>query len=147
MITIALFIIAILFASLLFSYASAVLIMVGIEASGGEPGSIVVMFVGLLVITLLLSVVVTTAMLIAKKRYHKSFPARWSVVLFLLLYLPFQINGLFFPDDRFDSLATLLSVMFFFSFIPFFHCIAQSLINLAAFIRQRNIPILAQVAE
>ena len=140
---IAIYIISALLTNFIFSVVTSMLIVFGIEKTGGDPGAPIIMLVSLLCICGILSVATATAMGIAKAKYQKEFPAKYSAIIFLFTYFPFHIIGFYFSDDQLGALAAPLAIltviMLFFSYIPFFHMIAQGFINLNEFVKRQEL--------
>ena len=136
---IAIYVISALLTNFVFSVATSLLIVFGIEKSGGDPGAPIIMLVGLLCICGILSIVTAAAMGTAKAKYQKEFPAKFSALIFLFTYFPFHILGIYFPDAQLDFLAELFAIMQFFSYIPFFHMTAQGLVNLNEFVKRQEL--------
>ena len=139
----AIYIISALLTDFVFSVVTSMLIVFGIEKTGGDPGAPIIMLVVLLCICGVLSVATATAMGIAKTKHQKEFPAKFSALIFLFTYFPFHIIGFYFPDEQLGFLATPLAIltviMLFFSYIPFFHLTAQLLINLNEFVKRQEL--------
>jgi hypothetical protein len=146
---IAIYFFSALLTNFVFSVVTTMLVVFGIEKTGGDPGTPIIMLFSLMCICGLLSILTATAMGMAKSKNQKEFPARFSAAIFLFTYLPFHVIGIYFPDERLDSLpipsvvmqffAILFVIMLFFSYIPFFHVTAQGLINLNAFVKRREL--------
>ena len=131
------YIISALLTDYVFSLATSILVTAGFYKMGSDLGSPGIMLFSLLCICGFLSIVTATIMGIAKAKFQKEFPARFSALIFLFTYFPFHIIGLYIPDEKLGflaaPLAALLTFMVFFSYIPFFHMTAQGLINLYKF--------------
>lgn len=140
---IAIYIVSALLTNYVFSFATSLLIVFGIENTGGDPGSPGIMLVSLLCINGILSIVTAVIMGIARAKHQKEFPAKYSALIFLFTYFPFHVVGLYFPDVQLGFLEAPLGILFvvmlFFSYIPFFHMTAQGLINLNEFIKRQEI--------
>lgn len=140
---IAIYIISALLTNYVFSLATSILITAGFDKMGSDPGSPGIMLFSLMCINGILSIVTAAIMGIAKAKYHKEFPAKFSALIFLFTYFPFHIIGLYVPDEQLGFLAaplgTLLAIMLFFSYIPFFHTIAQGLVNLYEFVKRQEL--------
>ena len=140
---IAIYIIAALLTNFVFSVVTSLLIVFGIEKTGGDPGSPGIMLFVLIFICGILSNVTAAIMGVAKAKYQKEFPAKFSALIFLFTYFPFHIIGLYFSDEQLGSLAAplsnLFSYMLFFSYIPFFHMTAQGFINLNEFVKRQEL--------
>jgi len=140
---IAIYIISALLTNYVFSVATSLLIVFGIENTGGDPGSPGIMLFSLLCINGILSIVTAGIMGSAKAKYKKEFPAKYSALIFLFTYFPFHIIGIYFSDEQLGALAaplaTLTVIMLFFSYIPFFHMTAQGLINLNEFVKRQEL--------
>lgn len=140
---IAIYIISALLTNYIFSVLTSLLIVFGIERTGGDPGSPGIMLVSLLCINGILSIATAVIMGIAKGKYKKEFPEKFSVLIFLFTYLPFHIIGIYFSDEQLGALAaplaTLTVIMLFLSYIPFFHMTAQGLINLNEFVKRQEL--------
>jgi hypothetical protein len=139
---VAIYIISALLTNYLFSVATTLLITAGFEKMGSDPGSPGIMLFSLMCINGVLSLVTAAIMGIAKAKYQKEFPAKFSALIFLITYFPFHIIGFYFPDEQLGSftapLAILFVTMLFFSYIPFFHTTAQGLTNLANLLKGRS---------
>jgi hypothetical protein len=140
---IAIYIISALLTNFVFSVVTSMLIVFGIEKTGADPGAPIIMLVSLLCICGILSIATATAMGIAKAKYQKEFPAKYSALIFLFTYFPFHVIGLYFPDEQLGFLAAPLAIltviMLFFSYIPFFHMTAQGFINLNEFVKRQGL--------
>ena len=132
------YIISALIGSFSFSIVTSILIVFGIEQMGEDPGAPAIMLVGFIFICGILSVVTWAIMDIMKTKFQKEFPAKVSAGIFLFMYLPFHIIGLFFTDGQYDFLAIPTTIMLFLSYVPFFHLVAQSLTNLDKLFRKRK---------
>lgn len=101
------------------------------------------MLFGLLCIYGLIGVLIAAAMEIAKVKYQKVFPAKFSALIFLFTYFPNPIIGSLFTDAQLGSLAAPLgivtSIMQFLSYIPFFHMTAQGLFNLNKLVERQEV--------
>ena len=139
---IVIYIISALITNFVFSVATSLLVVHGIDKSGGDPGAPIIMLVGLMCICGILGILAAAAMGIAKTKYQKEFPAKLSALIFLFTYFPFHIIGLYFSDEQSGILAaplgTLTVLMLFFSYIPFFHMTAQGFINLYEFVKRQE---------
>lgn len=126
-----------------FSVVTTMLIVFGIEQTGGDPGAPIIMLIGMMFYTGILGIVTAIAMATAKAKYNKEFPAKFSVIIFLIMYVPFHIIGFYFPDEQLGPLAAPLGILtvilLFFSYIPFFHMTAQGLINLNEFVKRQEL--------
>jgi hypothetical protein len=140
---IAIYIISALLTGFIFSIVTSLLIVSGIEKTGGDPGSPGIMLFVLMFICGILSIATATGMGIAKDKYQKEFPAKFSALIFLFTYFPFHIIGFYFSDEQIGALATPLAIltviMLFFSYIPFFHMAAQGLIDLNEFVKRQEL--------
>jgi len=140
---IAIYIISALLTNYIFSVLTSLLIVFGIEKTGGDPGSPGIMLISLLCINGILSIATAVIMGIAKAKYKKEFPAKFSALIFLLTYFPFHIIGNYISDEQLGALAvplaTLTVIMLFFSYIPFFHMTAQGFINLNEFVKKQEL--------
>ncbi len=140
---IAIYIISALLTNYVFSVATSLLIVFGIENTGGDPGSPGIMLVSLLCINGIISFVTAGIMGSAKAKYKKEFPAKTSALIFLFTYFPFHIMGIYFSDVQLGfleaPLAILTVIMLFFSYIPFFHMTAQGFINLNEFVKRQEL--------
>lgn len=139
---IAIYIISALLTNFVFAIVTSMLIVFGIEKTGGDPGSPAIMLVSLLCINGILGIATAVIMGIAKAKYKKNFPAKFSVLIFLFTYLPFHIIGIYSSDKQLGilavPLATLTVIMLFLSYIPFFHMTAQGLINVNEFVKRKE---------
>lgn len=137
------YLITALLTNYMFSVATSILIIAGYDKMGVDPGSPGIMLFSLLCINGILGIVTATIMGIAKAKYHKEFPAKFSALIFLLTYFPFHIIGLYFPEEQLGfmtaPLGSLLAILVFFSYIPFFHMAAQGLTNLYEFVKRREL--------
>ncbi|MHC1782403.1 MAG: hypothetical protein AB9891_06520 [Anaerolineaceae bacterium] len=140
---IAIYIISACLTNFLFSFATTIIITMGFDKMGSDPGSPVILLISLMCICGILSIVTATIMGTVKTKYQKEFPAKFSLLIFLLTYFPSHIVEFFFPEQQLDILAAplgiLLAIMLFFSYIPFFHMTAQGLINLYVFARKQEL--------
>lgn len=140
---IAIYIISALLTNFVFSVVTSMLIVFGIEKTGGDPGTPGIMLFSLLCINGILSIVTAGIMGIAKAKHQKEFPAKFSALIFLFTYFPFHIIGFYFSDEQLGflaaPLASLTVIMLFFSYIPFFHMTAQGLINLNEFVKRQEL--------
>lgn len=140
---IVIYIISALLTNYVFSLATSILVTAGFDKMGGDIGSPGIMLFSLLCINGILSIVTATIMGVAKAKYHKEFPAKLSALIFLFMYFPIHIIGLYFPDEQLSFLAAPLGNLFgamqFFSYIPFFHMTAQGLINLYEFVKKKEL--------
>ncbi len=122
----------------LFSFVTSLLFVIGIEQTGGDPGTPAIMLVSFMCICGVLSIITAAAMGVVKTKYQKEFPARFSAIIFLFMYLPFHIIGIYFTDGQLDFLAIPSSIMLFFSYVPFFHMTAQALTNVYEFFEKKK---------
>jgi hypothetical protein len=122
-----------------FSFITSMLLVFGIEQTGGDLGTPTIMFVGFMCSSGILSIITALIMSGVKAKYQKEFPTKFSVIIFLVMYLPFHINGIYFSERQLDFLSTPFAIMLFLSYVPFFHMTAQSLINVVKFFRRRKI--------
>ena len=122
----------------LFSFVTSMLLVFGIEQTGGDPGTPAIMLVSLMCICGILSVITASIMSWVKAKYKKEFPAKYSVLIFIVMYLPFHIIGIYFPDAQSEILAIIITFMLFLSFVPLFHATAQALINVYEFFAKRK---------
>jgi hypothetical protein len=140
---IAIYIISALLTNYVFSLVTSILITAGFDKMGSDPGSPGIMLFSLLCICGILSIVTAVIMGIGKAKYHKEFPAKFSVLIFLFTYFPPHIIGFYVPDEKLGFLAAplgiLLAIMLFFSYIPFFHMTAQGLVNLYEFVKRQEL--------
>jgi len=144
---IAIYIISALLTNFVFSFTTSLLIVFSIERSGDDPGTPGIILFVLMLICGILSIVTASIMGIAKAKYQKEFPAKFSTLIFLFTYFPVHIIGFYFSDQQLGSLAdspvgslvNLLGYMMFFSYIPFFHMTTQGLINLNEFVKRQEI--------
>lgn len=125
-----------------YSMAMTLLVVAGIEKLGSDPGSPGIMLFSLFCICGVASPVIASLMEVAKKKYQKAFPVKFSIPIFLLTFFPMHIFGLWFPDVQFGilevPLATLFSIMSFFSYVPLYHLTAQGFINIHEFVYQQQ---------
>lgn len=135
---IAIYIISAFFTGFLFSVVTSMLFVFGIEQTGGDPGTPAIMLVSFMCICGVLGILTAAIMGTAKTKYQKEFPAKFSAIIFLFMYLPFHIIGLYFTDVQWDFLAIPLNIMLFFSYIPFFHTTAQTLTNVYEFVKRKE---------
>ncbi len=140
---IAIYIISALLTNFVFSVTTSMLIVFGIEKTGGDPGAPIIMLVSLMCICGILSIVTATIMGNAKAKHQKEFSAKFSALIFLFTYFPFHIIGFNFSDEQLGFLAAPLAIlsviMLFFSYIPFFHMTAQGLVNLNEFVKRQEL--------
>jgi len=136
------YIISALLTNYVFSVETSLLIISAIVKSGDDVGSPGILLFVLMSICGMLSIVTAAIMEIAKTKFQKEFPAKFSVLIFLFTYFPIHIIGFYFSDAQLGSLATpLFNLTFFmmlFSYIPFFHMIAQGLINVNEFVKRKE---------
>jgi hypothetical protein len=136
------YIVSALITNYLFSAMTIGLVVFGIEKVGGDPGSPGIMLVSLLCINIILSIITATAMGVAKGKYNKEFPAKYSALIFLFTYIPFHIVGIYFPEEKIGVLAIPLAIicviMLYFSYIPFMHMCTQGLTNLYEFVKKQE---------
>src|SRR5690348_3068590 len=97
---IAIYVIAALLTGYVFSVTTTIFIVYGIEKTGGDPGSPAIALFVLMFICGVLSIVTATVMGIAKAKYQKEFPAKFSALIFLFTYFPFHVIGLYFSDAQ-----------------------------------------------
>ena len=133
------YIISALFTNFVFAVATFFFIFSTIEKSGDAVGSPGILLFVLMFICGILSIVTATIMGIAKAKYQKEFPAKFSALIFLFTYFPVHIIELYFSDKQLGSLANLSGYMMFFSYIPFFHMTTQGLINLNEFVKRQEL--------
>jgi hypothetical protein len=140
---IAIYIISALITNFVFSVVTSMLVVFGIDNIGGDPGSPGIMLFSLLCICGIISIPTATAMVIAKAKFQKEFPVKFSVLIFLFTYFPFHIVGFYFSDKQLGVLAAPLAIltviMLFFSYIPFFHMTAQGFLNLYEFVKRQEL--------
>jgi hypothetical protein len=124
----------------LFSVVTSMLLVFGIEQTGGDPGAPVIMLIGFAFFCGVLSIITAAAMSTAKAKYQKEFPVKFSAIIFLLMYLPFHFIGFYFPEvpEQLNFLAIPLVIMLVLSYVPFFHMAAQSLIDIYEFFRRNK---------
>ena len=136
------YIISALLSNFVFSVATFFFIFSYMVKAGvdGSPG--IMLFV-LMFNCAILSIVTATIMGIAKAKYQKEFPAKFSAIIFVFTYFPVHIIELYFSDKQLDSLSIPLwdwaGYMMFFSYIPFFHMTTQGLINLNEFVKRQEL--------
>jgi len=123
----------------LFSFVTSMLLVFGIEQTGGDPGTPAIMLVSFMCICGILSIITASIMSSIKAKYQKEFPAKFSVIIFLVMYLPFHIIGIYFTEGQLDFLAIPSVIMLFLSYVPFFHMTAQALINVYEFFEKKKI--------
>ncbi len=140
---IAIYIISSFLTNIIFSVATSILIVFGIEKTGEDPGTPGIMLISLLCINGILSIVTAATMVSAKAKYKKEFSAKFSALIFLLTYFPFHVFGIYFLDVQLGfleaPLAILTVLMLYFSYVPFFHMTAQGLINTNEFVNRQAI--------
>jgi hypothetical protein len=140
---IAIYIFSSFITNVIFSVATSILIVFGIEKTGEDPGTPGIMLISLLCINGILSIVTAATMGSAKAKYKKEFPAKFSALIFLLTYFPFHVFGIYFLDVQLGfleaPLAILTVLMLYFSYVPFFHMTAQGLINLNGFVKRQEL--------
>ncbi len=126
-----------------FSGVTAIWITFGIERSGSDSGSPLIVFVGLFCINGILGILTAITMRFAQAKYQKEFPAGISAIVFLFTYLPFFVFGLYLPEPQLGVLAIPLAIlvvmMLFFSYMPFFHMTTQGLIHVNEFVERQEI--------
>ena len=136
------YIISALLSNFVFSVATFFFIFSYMVKAGvdGSPG--ILLFV-LMFNCAILSIVTATIMGIAKAKYQKEFPAKFSALIFVFTYFPIHIIELYVSDKQLDSLSIPLwdwaGNMMFFSYIPFFHMATQGLINLNEFVKRQEL--------
>jgi len=128
-----------LLTNFVFSFATTFLILFSLEKSGYDYGSPGIILFVLMFICEIFSIVTASIMGIAKAKYQKEFPAKFSALIFLFTYFPVHIIGFYFSDKQAGSLADFSANMMFFSYIPFFHMTTQGLINLNEFVKRQEI--------
>ena len=137
------YIISALLTNFVFSVATSFFIFSTIEKAGDDPGSPGILLFVLMFICGILSIVTATIMGIAKAKYQKEFPAKFSALIFVFTYFPVHIIGLYFSDKQLRSLSIPLTDwsrnMMFFSYMPFFHMTTQGLINLNEFVKRQEL--------
>ena len=137
------YIISALLTNYVFSVATSILILSSIIKAGDDPGSPGILVFDLMFFCGILSIVTATIMGIAKAKYQKEFPAKFSALIFVFTYFPVHIIDLYFSDKQLDSLSIPLwdwaGNMMFFSYIPFFHMTTQGLINLNEFVKRQEL--------
>src|SRR5215216_2416046 len=137
------YIISALLTNFVFSVATSFFIFSTIEKAGDDPGSPCILLFVLMFICGILSIVTSIIMGIAKAKYQKEFPAKFSALIFVFTYFPIHIIGLYFSDKQPGSISIPLMDwsrnMMFFSYIPFFHMTTQGLINLNEFVKRQEL--------
>ena len=137
------YIISALLTNYMFSVVTVGLVIFGFDKMGSDIGSPGIALFGLLFINGILSIIAGIIMGIAKFEYKKEFSVKSSVLIFLFTYFPFHITGLYIPEKHLgflaEPLANLFTIMMFFSYIPFFHMIAQGLINMYEFFNKKKV--------
>ena len=137
------YIISALLSNFVFSVATFFYIFSAIEKSGDHVDSPGILLFVLVFICGILSIVTATIMGIAKAKYQKEFPAKFSALIFVFTYFPIHIIELYVSDKQLDSLSIPLwdwaGNMMFFSYIPFFHMTTQGLINLDEFVKRQEL--------
>jgi len=128
------YIISALLTNFVFSVATFFYIFSTIEKSGDHVDSPGILLFVPMFICGILSIVTATIMGIAKAKFQKEFPAKFSALIFVFTYFPFYIIELYFSD-----LSTPLFYMMLFSYIPFFHMTTQGLINLNEFVKRQEL--------
>ncbi len=139
----AIYIFSALLTNFVFSFATTFLILFSLEKSEYDYGSPGIILFVLMFICGIFSIVTATIMGIAKAKFQKEFPAKFSALIFVFTYFPIHIIELYFSDKQLDSLAIPLwdwaVYMMFFSYIPFFHMTTQGLINLDEFVKRQEL--------
>ena len=137
------YIISAVLTNFVFSVATFFFIFSAIEKSGDTVDSPGILLFVLVFFCGILSIVTATIMGIAKAKFQKEFPAKFSALIFVFTYFPIHIIELYFSDKQLDSLAIPLwdwaVYMMFFSYIPFFHMTTQGLINLDEFVKRQEL--------
>ena len=137
------YIISALLTNFVFSVATFFFIFSTIEKAGDDLGPPGILLFVLMFICGILSIVTAIIMGIAKAKYQKEFPAKFSALIFVFTYFPVHIIGLYFSDKQLGSLSIPLTDwsrnMMFFSYIPFFHMTTQGLINLNEFVKRQEL--------
>ena len=137
------YLISALLTNFVFSVATFFFIFSAIEKAGHDSGSPGILLFVLMFICGILSIVTATIMGIAKVKFQKEFPAKFSALIFVFTYFPVHIIELYFSDEQLGSLAIPLwdwaGNMMFFSYIPFFHMTTQGLINLNEFVKRQEL--------
>lgn len=128
----AIYIISALICTVIYSYATALLLVYGIERMGSDPGSPAILLFGLICTSAIFSMITALIMESSRRKSQRTLPVKISAIIFPIMYFPFHVIGIFFPslgtngmDKIQESAATLLVMMMFFSFMPFYHVIAQ----------------------
>jgi hypothetical protein len=126
-----------------YSMATTILVVDGFDRMGEDIGSPGIMLFSLLCICGILSIVIASIMWVAKAKYQKEFPARFSLLIFLLTYFPIHIKEIWFPDLQLGFLEVLLgillAIMMYFSYVPLFHMTAQGFTNLHEFVKRQEL--------
>ncbi len=130
-------IVSIALSSFLYSFITSLLIMFGIEESGGDPGTPAIMLVGFLIICMFLGILTASIMSNAKEKRNKAFPVKISLPAFITMYAFGHIFAIYFPTVAF--LGNLSAILLFVSYVPFYHVFSQSLLNGYAFIKERRL--------
>ncbi len=133
----AIYLISALIDGFLFSVVTSMLIVTGIEKTGGDAGTPALMLIALMFICGLLSLYTASIMSWERNEQKKRIPVIVSAITFLALYLPFHIIGLYFSYGKLDFLAIPFMIMMFSSYIPFFRMTAQTLINVYEFFERK----------
>ena len=94
------YIISALLTNVVFSFATGFLILSSIINAGDDPGSPGILFFDLMFMCGILSIVTATIMGIAKAKYQKEFPAKFSALIFVFTYFPIHIIELYFSDKN-----------------------------------------------
>lgn len=123
----------------LYSVVTSMLIVFGIERTGGDPGTPAIMFIVLMLICGILSIITALLMSGVKWKFQKEFPAKFSAIIFLVMYLPVHIIEYYFPEGQLDFLVKTSVGMLFLSYIPLFHMAAQTFINVYEYFNTRYI--------
>lgn len=135
---IVIYIISALLTGFVFSFFTTLLIVFGIEQTSGDPGAPIIMLIGMLCYCGILSIITAAVMATAKTKYKKEFPAKFSIILFLFMYTPFHIIGIYFTDGQLDFLVIPSVIILILSYVPFFHITAQALTNVYEFFKKRQ---------
>jgi len=122
----------------LFSFITSMLLVFGIEQTGGDPGTPAIMLVSFMCICGVLSIISTSTMSRIEAKYHKEFSVKFSFIIFLMMYLPFHIIGFYFTEGQLDFLVIPSTVMLFLSYVPLFHMTSQGFINIYEFFKKRK---------
>ncbi|MDH5647831.1 MAG: hypothetical protein OEZ01_17600 [Candidatus Heimdallarchaeota archaeon] len=122
-------------ASKLYSYFTTMLVLFGIEKGGGDLGSPGIMLVLLFGLCVAASFSIAIVMEYKKPTSKKELSVKTALIIFLLTYFPIHIAEYYFPGQAPGFLAIPLTLLMFFSFIPLYYTIAQSLFNIFEYLK------------